>query len=129
MVEYYPLGSVATKCYNLKMGQRKTPFINNELYHIFNRGVDKKEIFIEKEDYFRFIEEIKEFNIDRPIGSLYELSFERKKLDKKSAFGSDATKLVDIIAYNINPNHFHLILKQKKMVESENLCKKLEQAM
>jgi len=95
------------------MSQRKTSFVNEEVYHIYNRGVDKREIFIDKNDYSRFIDEVKEFNTEKSVGSLYELSFERKKGSEHSQFGGLASKLVEIIAYNLNPNHFHLILKQK----------------
>lgn len=27
-----------------------------EVYHILNRGVDKRKIFLDKQDYFRFIQ-------------------------------------------------------------------------
>lgn len=49
-----------------------------------------------------------EFNTVDPIGSLYENSFlqlggETAKLGKR---------LINIIAYCLNPNHFHLVLEQ-----------------
>ena len=34
---------------------RKIQFINNEYYHIFNRGVDKREVFSDAEDYESFV--------------------------------------------------------------------------
>ena len=41
---------------------RKTEFSNNEYYHIYNRGVDKREVFCEEKDYLRFLMSIREFN-------------------------------------------------------------------
>ena len=86
---------------------RKQPLISGEYYHIYNRGVDKRDIFNDKNDLYRFIESIKEFNqIDR-IVSLANL---RKSNQIESKPLSEP--LVSIIAYCLNPNHFHFILKQ-----------------
>lgn len=78
-----------------------------EYYHIYNRGVEKRIIFEDKIDYARFLESMVEFNTIDPIGSLYELSFSHL------ATRSPSTEpLVEIVAYCLNPNHFHMILKQ-----------------
>lgn len=100
------------------MSLRKTPLSNNEHYHIYNRGVEKRDVFLDKKDALRFLESLKEFNCENPIGSLYENSFIKGKIP----LGSEASKLVDIVAYCINPNHFHLILRQ-------NLDKGIEKFM
>lgn len=90
------------------MGARKTEFANGEFFHVYNRGVDKRIIFTDTYDINRFFKSIIEFNVIDPIGSLYENSFlqlggSTPKLDEK---------LVNIIAYCLNPNHFHFILEQ-----------------
>jgi len=90
------------------MANRKSSFAIGEHYHIFNRGVDKRIIFDDTYDIRRFFQSMIEFNTIDPIGSLYENSFlplgcETPKL---------AERLVNIIAYCLNPNHFHLILEQ-----------------
>jgi putative transposase len=36
--------------------------MENELYHIVDRGVDKRQVFMDEEDYFRFIHDLYEFN-------------------------------------------------------------------
>ncbi|HDZ62445.1 MAG TPA: transposase, partial [Nitrospirae bacterium] len=41
---------------------RKLPFVNDQIYHVFNRGVDKRDIFMDEQDYFRFIHNLFEFN-------------------------------------------------------------------
>jgi hypothetical protein len=90
---------------------RKVPFIEGEYYHIYNRGVDKRNIFSDIYDMPRFLQSLEEFNTIQPIGSIYENSF------KKSSLGDRIPKLndeplVDIICYGLNPNHYHLLLKQ-----------------
>ena len=51
---------------------RKTQFVNGEYYHIYNRGVDKRNVFLDEQDFVRFITSLREFNRIEPIGSLYE---------------------------------------------------------
>jgi putative transposase len=104
------------------MSLRKTQLLNNEFYHIYNRGVDKREIFLDKNDIFHFLDGLKEFNRLEPIGSLYENSFRK---NKGLSLGSPASKLVEIVAYCINPNHFHLILKQNSDKGVEKFMQKL----
>ena len=88
---------------------RKFSFEQGEYYHVYNRGVDKRAIVLEDYDSVRFLQGLREFNVIEPIGSIYENSF------KKAQFGnlvSKSKKLVSIICYCLNPNHFHLLIKQ-----------------
>lgn len=96
---------------------RKTKFQVGGIYHIFNRGVDKREIFISKHDYQRFFTGLKELNTDKVIGSLYELNFIRKRESKLppgslASRGKVDQKFVDIQCYALLPNHYHLIVKE-----------------
>ena len=50
---------------------RKFEFQTGEYYHIYNRGVDKRDVFTDKYDYIRFLKSMREFNDLEPIGSLY----------------------------------------------------------
>ncbi len=100
---------------------REIIFENGSYYHIYNRGVDKRQTFCDKYDYIRFLESLKYFNSTKNIGSLYQLNYLTRKLkkaavDKKSDFqlevGLQGKPLAKIICYCLNPNHFHLLLKQ-----------------
>lgn len=97
---------------------RKTIFANDEYYHIYNRGVDKRDVFNDEKDFKRFLIGMKEFNRVDAIGSLYE-----KYLREKRANGGSTSMikvkplflgkpLVEIVAFCLNPNHYHLIVKQ-----------------
>lgn len=81
---------------------RKTSFAIGEYYHIYNRGVDKRDIFLDQDDLERFLQSAEEFNVVKPIGSIYENSFSRDKGTQK--------RLVKIVCFCFNPNHIHLIL-------------------
>ncbi len=85
---------------------RKQPIVTDEYYHIYNRGVDKRDIFGDKLDIKRFIESVLEFNKVEGVGSLANLR--KTQIESKPL----SEPLVAIVAYCFNPNHFHFILKQ-----------------
>lgn len=87
------------------MAMRKIPLVTGEIYHVYNRGVDKRMVFSEPSDSLRFLESMIVFNSQEPIGSLVEV-----RLRKKG--GPTAEPLVELIAYCLNPNHYHLLLRQ-----------------
>jgi len=107
-ITFLPLGGPTAKWYTFSH-MRKKPFINGEFYHVYNRGVDKRNIFSNSYDVERFFQSMKEFNMIQPIGSLYENSFRANELSGPTA---KCDKLVEIICYCLNPNHYHFILRQ-----------------
>ncbi len=90
------------------MSKRKIEFFKDEYYHIFNRGVDKRKIFLDKGDLYYFFDAIQISNKK----SIIENKHFRKRKEEKEKAKQDE-KLVDIIAYCLLPNHFHFILKEK----------------
>ena len=80
-----------------------------QIYHIYNRGVEKRNIFLGSKDYLRFVVNLYEFNNTAPV-----LNFGRK-LDAQSIevrLQSPRKKLlVNIFAFCLMPNHFHLIVQ------------------
>lgn len=89
---------------------RRELFSEGEFYHIYNRGVDKRNIFSDQVDADRFFQGMQEFNRIEPIGSIYENSFLK---NKKNQLGHSMSKLVDFVAYNLLSNHYHFILSPK----------------
>lgn len=96
---------------------RKTEFANDEYYHIFNRGVDKREIFSASKDYDRFLLAVDLLN-DEEDGLMHDWQDFKKSNPTstpadfpKPGLGS-RNRLVEIVAYCLNPNHYHFILKQ-----------------
>ena len=85
---------------------RKFRFANGEYYHVYNRGVDKRTVFLDQYDFERFFQSIEEFNSLKPIGSLFENSF-------RNLLSNPIAKLVDVMCYCLNPNHYHMILRQR----------------
>jgi REP element-mobilizing transposase RayT len=86
---------------------RKQPIVTGEYYHVYNRGVDKRDIFSSKKDLDRFVESICEFNKIEATGSLANLR--KNQIAPKALSGNP---LIAIVAYCLNPNHFHFVFKQ-----------------
>ena len=109
-------------CYDNFMAIRKITFVEDQYYHVFNRGVDKRSIFKDTKDIQYFLNRLADLNIDDSGTKFTTQRFKRK--GEKIHF-LDQQKLVSIVAYCLLPNHYHLILKQ----ESENGISKFMQKL
>ena len=96
------------------MPYRKTVLATGEIYHVLNRGIAQAPIFLSKRDYLRFLSLISFYRFFSP--SLSYSHYERLPVEARKEFFEDMEKrhpkLVDIYAYCLMPNHFHLLLKQ-----------------
>lgn len=82
--------------------------MTNEIFHVYNRGVEKRLIFIDDEDRFRFIHDLYEFNDSNPAPNLYY------KMSQLKTYEVELRKrkpLVSILAFCMMPNHFHILLE------------------
>ena len=88
------------------MTTRKIKFSEGEYYHVYNRGVDKREIFTDSSDYGKFIQSLYCANSTEPI-NVNRLPGQGFPLIKKGE------PLIDIGAWCLMPNHFHLLVREK----------------
>ena len=91
------------------MGQRIVTFAPGEYYHLYNRGTDKRNIYLDRADYRRFTELLYVCNSTEPVNirTLHKA--------KESIYLHDRTQtLVAIGAYCLMPNHFHILLTPLK---------------
>ena len=94
---------------------KKAQFAVGEFFHIFNRGVDKRNIFSDKYDVFRFLQSLETFNNVEAGNDLFYVNKSKKSRKvgfRKAHQNGGKQKLVNIICYCLNPNHFHLILEE-----------------
>ncbi|PIR58116.1 MAG: hypothetical protein COU71_00395 [Parcubacteria group bacterium CG10_big_fil_rev_8_21_14_0_10_38_31] len=86
-------------------------FSTGNYYHIYTRGTEKRKIFIDKQDYQRFLILLHLCNNSEPVDirALFRkgLTFAEIMNIKKEA------PLVDIGAYCLMTNHIHLLIKSK----------------
>jgi len=90
------------------MSDRQVPFVEGEYFHVFNRGNSKQDIFKSVHDYNRFM-------------LLLYLANDTTKYQMRDVVRSDDDpfkikrdrEIVDIHAYCLMPNHYHLVLSSK----------------
>jgi len=81
---------------------RSVRFASGEFYHLFNRGVDKRKIFLRRSHYKRFVETIRRL---LQTGSATPGPI---PLDKKKALKSK----LNFTCYCLMPNHYHVLVRQ-----------------
>lgn len=87
------------------MSQRRHTFVPGEFYHIYNRGTDKRAIFLDAHDYQRFQILLHVCN------NTQNVNIRNLRRDKEDLFNqSIENRLVAIGAYCLMPNHYHLLL-------------------
>ncbi len=93
------------------MAKRKYPFVVGEYYHVYNRGTEKREIFLDKNDLYYFFYTIIISNIGGVIKTS-DRNLTRKNLLKKIEDNYENKQIVEIVSYALLPNHFHFVLKE-----------------
>lgn len=88
--------------------------LENSYYHIYNRGVEKRIIFEDEQDYKVFLKYLKDYLSPPPDPAqskksftLQGLSFKGIPYQTKNHFGK-----VELVAYGLVPNHFHFMMHQ-----------------
>ncbi|EKE14270.1 MAG: hypothetical protein ACD_12C00598G0001 [uncultured bacterium] len=105
-------------------------YIENGFYHIYNRGVEKRKIFLDEQDYRVFLSYLKLY-LSPKEESANEIINNYSKIDNEEKIISEIYKLnnfynkIDLISYVLMPNHFHLELKQKNKKEIESFMRSL----
>lgn len=89
--------------------------ITGEIFHILNRGVDKRNIFLDNQDYFRFVHNLFEFNDINPALNLGYFLNQKQSIDLRNRYNKGPRNfIVEILAFCLMPNHFHLLVRQKE---------------
>lgn len=95
-------------------------YVADGFYHIYNRGVEKKDIFLDEEDYKVFI------NCLKQSLSPKETTLNKVKEDSNLTLEEKSRRIllisrqnnffgkIDLLAYVLMPNHFHFLLRQRE---------------
>ena len=79
------------------MPRRDVPLVAGEIYHLYNRGNNRQDIFMERENYLFFLRRIRTYL----VGQTSEVS------ETSEVWPAWTT----IIAYCLMPNHFHMLVR------------------
>ena len=98
---------------------RKIKITPNEYYHVFNRGNNKQDIFLDERDWARFLFLL--LYMQSPV-TLFNICSIITNFIKHRVFNSSQkikdkiieNRMVELIAFVLMPNHFHIIIKEMK---------------
>ena len=100
-------------------------YVEGGFYHVYNRGVERRRIFLDDQDYRSFLHLLK-FYLSQPQGS------EDHPLKELTGFVpirprplTTLYKKVELLCYCLMPNHFHLLLHQLDRDGMEKLLRSL----
>lgn len=80
---------------------RNLSFVNEGYYHIYNRGVDKRKVFLRSGEYLRFLQTIRNLLLNGTAQSGV-ITHQESAFNKKLSF----------MCYFLMPNHYHFLIKQ-----------------
>jgi putative transposase len=97
-------------------------YISDSFYHIYNRGVEQRKIFLDEQDYSVFLSYLKTYlspidkaDLENILSSPDSTSKEKDKALKLLKL-RNYSKDLDLVCYSLMPNHFHLLVHQKDIV-------------
>ena len=101
--------------------RRNFDFSIGEFYHVYNRGVERRTIFMDKDDYERFVGLL---YLANATNVLHSSDCQGRSLEERFKLQREST-LVDVGAWCLMPNHFHLLLKEKVVGGISTFMRKL----
>lgn len=93
-------------------------FVSDSYYHLYNRGVEKRIIFNDEQDYTVFLSYLKTYLIPKDIVALQktlkdpDVSWKIKDRILKELRLNNFAGDVILVSYCLMPNHFHMLVKQ-----------------
>lgn len=87
-----------------------------EYYHIYNRGVEKRSIFLHDQDRWRFLTLLIILQGDSTVPQVnrFVSNVQRWRLDTEFFEEIEKNRTIELVSFCLMPNHFHLILRQLK---------------
>ena len=106
-------------------------YLENGYYHIYNRGVEKRIIFPDEQDYGVFLSYLKEYllpknelELQKKLANPDVSYFEKDKIAKLLRMNNFSGE-ISLLAYCLMPNHFHFLIKQQGANSIDNFMNSL----
>jgi putative transposase len=90
----------------------------NSFYHVYNRGVEKRIVFSDNQDYSVFLSYLQTYLEPKDETGLLSIllskdsSAQEKGVARKKLLLKNYHQHIELVAYALLPNHFHLLVKQ-----------------
>ena len=90
-------------------------YVENGYYHVYNRGIDGREIYQDDQDYKVFLSYLAYYLSPPPEKSEHKklVSVAGKIFEGVARLPNNYVDEVELVAYALMPNHFHLLVFQK----------------
>jgi len=94
-------------------------FIPQSFYHIYNRGLNKTDIFVDEQDYHTFLSYLKTYLLPKDTKTLNQIISNPKSSAKEKDKALKVLRLnnfsstISLVAYCLMPNHFHFLIYQE----------------
>ena len=96
-------------------------FIENEYFHIYNRGVGKMNIFLDDQDKSVFMSRLHENIYPEKAKLEINIGGKKKKIERKLL----PSNSFELVSFCLMPNHFHLLIKQLTNLPISKLVSKI----
>lgn len=106
-------------------------YVRDGYYHVYNRGVNKGDIFIDEQDYGVFLSYLKTYLLPKDEEELRRIILEPTISHRDRAKAGQLLRMnnyfgkMELLAYALMPNHFHLLVKQQGERDIESLLQSL----
>ncbi len=108
---------------------RVKTYLENSYYHVFDRGVEKRDIFLDEQDYRVFLHFLKFYLSPPPAKFAHPLKeitdFKPTRIRVFSSLNKPLNQELELLAYCLMPNHFHFLLYQKTLSGMTKLLRRL----
>jgi len=91
--------------------QKKPVFINQHIYHVFNKSIANFGIFKNHDFCYRFIQTVNYYNNQIVLKSFSEYLEKNKTYEFENLLIPKAYCIIKILSYCIMPDHYHLLIK------------------
>lgn len=85
--------------------------MEQHVFHILNRGVEKRKVFLVKKDYLRFVHNLYDFNNQNNV--LFSYNRRRMSELRPPTIEQTRNELVDVFCWSLLPNHHHILSQEK----------------
>lgn len=97
-------------------------YLDGGFYHVYNRGVEKRDIFMDEMDYKVFLRYLKFYLLPKEK-VIEEIKIEKEAIDLLRL--NNFFKKIELVAFCLMANHFHLLLRQKEKSDMEFFMRSL----
>ena len=106
-------------------------YANDTLYHLYNRGVEKRKIFLDEQDYAVMLLYLKQYLLQKDEDTLQKsladptINYKEKDTILKLLRLNNFSDEITLYTYCLMSNHFHFLVKQRDALSIDRFMQSL----